>query len=1262
MTDYTKTTDFTSKDSLPSGDSGKIIRGAEFGTEFDNIETAVNSKSNIDNPSFTGNITVTGTVDGRDIAADGTKLDTVETSADVTDTANVTAAGAVMDSELTNIAAVKALNQGVATTDSPTFAAVTSTGNVTVGGTVDGRDVAADGTKLDGIEAGATADQTAAQIKTAYESNADTNAFTDADHTKLDGIEASADVTDATNVTAAGALMDSEVTNLAQVKAFDSADYATAAQGTTADAALPKTGGAMTGAITTNSTFDGRDVATDGTKLDGIEALADVTDTTNVTAAGALMDSELTSIASVKALNQGVATTDSPTFAALTSTGEITANGGIALGDGDELTLGDSDEFKIKHHASGYTHLQNTVGTLYIDSDSVTFRDDDGSPSNMVISQTGIDVTGSVTADGLEVEAATPVIEIDSTTSANLATLQFTTSGTVDSKITHQASTGVMTIDSGRNASWGGKIDFVTDTDTRMRIDSSGNVGIGTSSPIAPLHVKGTTNGNLYVRAGSLAVGTLTGTALSSVNDAANATVPLTLEGSEFNFVESNAVVAKIDSSGRVGIGTSPGTKLHVLSGTDNNIAANVSEVRFIGADKAITGEQANLVIQTNDDVAINKGGSIGLGGRHTTSSTDSSNFAQISGRKENATSANFAGYLAFGTSDSASDIHERMRIDSSGNVGIGNAVASSMNAGANQLVVGSGSTGQGITLYSSTSTAGSIHFADGTSGSEAYRGQLVYNHNGDYMAMLTAATERMRIDSSGQVGIGTSSPLSKLNVKGTQGNWRVDPDSVSGEIQVLATTTANDGFRNFRLRSNESIFETGGTERMRIDASGNVGINTSSPSAKFGINASAPDFTMLQSDVVKFRSGVSGTTNGGVTGSASGDYFARTSGGKMLFSTNDGVTAHAVIDASGKVGIGTSSPLSILHVGSGGDANLPITFAPASGGNVELRSTTSTGSFTFTNANGSSEKMRIDVSGNLLVGTTTAAVANGTTAGIAATSGDQLLIGTSSDVSAAFNRITNDGDIVLFRKDGTTVGSIGTSGGLLVIGDSDCGIAFEDGSTNHIYPWNVSGGAANNDAISLGANGAAFKDLYLSGGINLGGPSEINASIAYLRSSSTNTSSLTLRKAISSADAVDYVQCRNDANTLKLVIEGSGDIKNTNNSYGAISDEKLKENIVDATSQWDDIKAVRVRKYSLKEDGLDAPNMLGVVAQELESAGMNGLVSESVDRNEDNANLGTVTKSVNYSILYMKAVKALQEAMVRIESLEAEVSALKGD
>lgn len=77
------------------------------------------------------------------------------------------------------------------------------------------------------------------------------------------------------------------------------------------------------GNISVTGTVDGRDVASDGSKLDGIEAGADVTDSTNVQAAGALMDSELTSEASVKALDQGVATTDSPSFTGLTVSGSI---------------------------------------------------------------------------------------------------------------------------------------------------------------------------------------------------------------------------------------------------------------------------------------------------------------------------------------------------------------------------------------------------------------------------------------------------------------------------------------------------------------------------------------------------------------------------------------------------------------------------------------------------------------------------------------------------------------------------------------------------------------------------------------------------------------------------------------------------------------------------------------------------------------------------------------------------------------------------
>jgi hypothetical protein len=104
----------------------------------------------------------------------------------------------------------------------------------------------------------------------------------------------------------------------------------------------------------------------------------------------------------------------------------------------------------------------------------------------------------------------------------------------------------------------------------------------------------------------------------------------------------------------------------------------------------------------------------------------------------------------------------------------------------------------------------------------------------------------------------------------------------------------------------------------------------------------------------------------------------------------------------------------------------------------------------------------------------------------------------------------------------------------------------------------------------------------------------------------------------------------------------------NTNNSYGAISDIKLKENIVDASSQWDDLKALQVRKYNFKEG--QTHTQIGLVAQEVELVSP-GLVSESPDRDADGNDLGTVTKSVNYSVLYMKAVKALQEAMERIEA-----------
>ena len=188
------------------------------------------------------------------------------------------------------------------------------------------------------------------------------------------------------------------------------------------------------------------------------------------------------------------------------------------------------------------------------------------------------------------------------------------------------------------------------------------------------------------------------------------------------------------------------------------------------------------------------------------------------------------------------------------------------------------------------------------------------------------------------------------------------------------------------------------------------------------------------------------------------------------------------------------------------------------------------------------------------------------------------------------------------------------------------------------------------------------------------------------------------------------------DTSTTRFKIYGDGDIENHDNSYGSLSDERIKQDIVDANSQWDDIKAIKIRNYKKKDDineyGDKATSQIGVIAQELETVSPN-LIKENLPTATDikhSAEFGTLytkddaetqdavlytsddeevksgdkevgdvktsstkqigdvkevkqkVKGVKYSVLYMKAVKALQEAMTRIETLEAKVAKLEGE
>jgi hypothetical protein len=132
-------------------------------------------------------------------------------------------------------------------------------------------------------------------------------------------------------------------------------------------------------------------------------------------------------------------------------------------------------------------------------------------------------------------------------------------------------------------------------------------------------------------------------------------------------------------------------------------------------------------------------------------------------------------------------------------------------------------------------------------------------------------------------------------------------------------------------------------------------------------------------------------------------------------------------------------------------------------------------------------------------------------------------------------------------------------------------------------------------------------------------------------------------------------LNCYNNGTGNQLVVRDSGNVQNTNNSYGAISDVKLKENIVDASPKLADLMQVKVRSYNLKSDSTH--KQLGVIAQELETV-FPAMVEEAIDRDLEGNDLGTTSKSVKYSVFVPMLIKAMQEQQAIIESLKARLDA----
>ena len=317
---------------------------------------------------------------------------------------------------------------------------------------------------------------------------------------------------------------------------------------------------------------------------------------------------------------------------------------------------------------------------------------------------------------------------------------------------------------------------------TQLKLDNSGRLLVGTTTEghenadDLTIATSGTTG--ITLRSGTSGAGNIYFSDATSGNAEYDGYISYTQSVNKLQFGTNQNTRMAIDSSGRVGIGTNtPSNLLHCVT-SDTTVArlestasggTGVELLLHHNSSSPADGDNIGAIYFQADDDAGNK-----------------STFGVILVNAEDVSNGSEDGHMRFETASNGT-VSERMRIDSSGNVGIGNTTPGSFHSSGENLVIGSGSGDEGMTVYSGAGSSGIINFADGTSGSDSYEGRILYRHADNAMSFHTTnGTERMRIDSIGRLLHGCTSATGGSS----EGNITIEfPGNARNGIKTRDTT-----------------------------------------------------------------------------------------------------------------------------------------------------------------------------------------------------------------------------------------------------------------------------------------------------------------------------------------------------------------------------------------------------------------------------------------------------------------------------------------